>query len=108
VAAVTGDDPDDAVDPTVPVEPAGPVDPVLARRELISRWVSIAQRVGYTLFGIAVVVFFVGLIRHDFSGPVSLILELSLLFGSLLLAPAIVIGYAVRAADRADREGDWR
>jgi hypothetical protein len=83
-------------------------DPVLARRARISRWVSIAQRVGAALFVVAIVVFFVGLARGDFSGPVALVLELSLLFGSLLLAPAIVIGYAVKAADRADREGDWR
>jgi hypothetical protein len=89
-------------------EPSEPVDPVLARRALLGRWVTIAQRVGYSLFGVAVVVFFVGLARHDFSSPVSLILELSLLIGSLLLAPAIVIGYGLRAADRADREGDWR
>ena len=25
-----------------------------------------------------------------------------------LLAPAIVLGYAVKAADREDRDGDWR
>jgi 4-amino-4-deoxy-L-arabinose transferase-like glycosyltransferase len=89
-----------------PVDP--PIDPVLARRQLIGRWVSIAQRIGYALFAVAIVVFFVGLARRDFSGATALVLELSLLFGSLLLAPAIVIGYAVRAADRADREGDWR
>ena len=27
--------------------------------------------------------------------------------GSLVLAPAIVFGYAVKAADRADRDGSW-
>ena len=51
--------------------------------------------------------FFVGLVRRDFSGVVTLVLELTPLFGSLLSC-AIVIGYAVRAADRADREDDWR
>lgn len=80
----------------------------MARRLLISRWVTIAQRVGYSLFAVAVVVFFVGLARHDFTEGITLILEISLLLGSVLLAPAIVIGYAVRAADREDREGDWR
>jgi hypothetical protein len=85
-----------------------PADPVLARRALISRWTVVAQRIGYALFAVAMVVFFVGLVRRDFGGVVSLVLELTLLFGSLLLAPAIVIGYAVRAADRADRDDDWR
>jgi len=30
-----------------------------------------------------------------------------LLVGSVVLAPAIVFSYAVKAADRADRDDDW-
>ena len=31
-----------------------------------------------------------------------------LVAGSLVLAPAMVFAYAVKAAEREDREGDWR
>jgi hypothetical protein len=30
-----------------------------------------------------------------------------LIAGSVVLAPAIVFAYAVKAADRADRDNDW-
>jgi hypothetical protein len=78
-------------------------DPVRQRRAQIARLVSIGQRVGYSLFAVAVVAFGVGFAAGFTSGVVALI-TICLLIGSLVLAPAIVFGYAVKAADRDDRE----
>jgi len=47
--------------------------------------------------------FVIGLIT-DFGGWVTALVIGSLVAGSLVLAPAIVFGYAVKAAERDDRE----
>lgn len=78
-------------------------DPVLARRATIARLVSVGQRVGYALFGLAMVLFFVGLVAGYTQGLTNVIVG-CLLGGSLILAPAIVFGYAVKAAER-DEQG---
>ena len=78
-------------------------DPVRVRRAQIARLASLGQRIGYLLFGLAVVAFFVGL-ATTFSGGLVLVIELCLLIGSVFLAPAIVAGYAVKAAERDDLE----
>jgi len=79
------------------------VDPVRVRRAQIARLASLGQRIGYLLFGLAVAAFFVGL-ATTFSGGLVLAIELCLLIGSVFLAPAIVAGYAVKAAERDDLE----
>jgi predicted cation transporter len=81
-------------------------DPVLARRAQIAHWVDLGQKVGYGLFGLAVVAFLIGFVVGLEDWVVTLIVA-CLVVGSIVLAPAIVFGYAVRAADRADRDGDW-
>lgn len=78
-------------------------DPVRARRAQIARAANTAQRVGYALFGIAVVVFFVGFFA-GFTGGLVTTIVIVMVVGSVLLAPAIVAGYAVKAAEREDRE----
>ena len=40
----------------------------------------------------------------SFNGTVATIVIASMIVGSVLLAPAIVLGYAVKAAERDDRE----
>ena len=81
-------------------------DPVLARRARVATFARAGQRGGYILYGAALVVFFYGLIA-GFSGRVSAVVVTALVAGSVLLAPAIIAGYAVRAAERADRDADW-
>jgi hypothetical protein len=81
-------------------------DPVLARRARIERLVRLGKRVGYGLYAVASVAFVAGF-RVGFGGWVAAAVTVGLFGGSALLAPAIVFGYAVRAADRADREGSW-
>jgi hypothetical protein len=79
-------------------------DPVLARREQIRRFAELGQRIGYLLFGAAIVVFLAGLVL-DFTETVATLIVVCLIVGSLVLAPAIVLGYAVRAADKEDAGG---
>lgn len=78
-------------------------DPVLARRATIAKLVSIGQRLGYTLFGLSMVLFFYGLAAEYTPGLTRAIVA-CLMVGSLVLAPAIVFGYAVKAAER-DEQG---
>jgi hypothetical protein len=87
---------------TVPTRPEPGQDPVLVRRARISRLVALAQRVGYSLWLVAIVVFVVGAVT-DFRPAMVTIVVGCLAAGSALLAPSIVIGYGVKAADRADR-----
>lgn len=82
-------------------EPEG--DPVLRRREQARRAAGLAQRGGWLLYGVAMVVFVGGFVA-DFTSLTVTVVVACLVVGSLLLAPGIVLGYAVRAADRDDRE----
>lgn len=78
-------------------------DPVLDRRRRIAGLVRLGQRVGYGLFGVAIVLFVVGLVI-GFGGAVTPGIVASIVVGSIVLAPAIVFGYAVKAAEREDRQ----
>lgn len=84
-----------------PSEP--PIDPVLERRERIRSLTTTGQRVGYLLFGLAVVVFVFGLVGGFTDGLTQLITAM-IIVGSIVLAPSIVLSYAVKAADKEDRE----
>jgi hypothetical protein len=76
-------------------------DAIRARRQLIARLVALGKRVGYLLFLAAIVLFVVGAIGSFTTGLTSAIVA-CLVIGSLVLAPAIVFSYAVRAAERED------
>jgi hypothetical protein len=78
-------------------------DPVLVRRRQIARWAELGQRTGYLLFGVAIVLFVVAA-TTDLPGAIVTAIIVTMVLGSLVLAPAIVVGYGVRAADREDRE----
>jgi ABC-type transport system involved in cytochrome bd biosynthesis fused ATPase/permease subunit len=78
-------------------------DPIRQRRERIRRLVSIASRTGYALLAVAVVVFFVA-IATEFNSTMAAIIVAAFIASCVLLAPSIVLGYAVKAADREDRE----
>lgn len=78
-------------------------DPVLVQRARIARLVEVGQRVGYSLLLVAVVAFFVGL-ATEFTGLITVVVIGSLLAMTVVLAPAIVFGYAVKAAEREDRQ----
>lgn len=79
-----------------------PADPVLRRRARIAGLVVVGKRVGWACFGLAVVLFFAGL-ALGYTSAVTTAIVAALLVGSVTLAPAIVFGYAVRAAEREER-----
>jgi hypothetical protein len=76
-------------------------DPILARRAQFSTAADWGKKLGYSLFGLAMVAFFVGLFT-SFNDAWGWIMIGSLILGSVLLLPAIIIGYAVKAAYRDD------
>jgi uncharacterized membrane protein YGL010W len=80
-----------------------PTDPVLAKRARIDSLVTVGKRIGYGLYLLATVLFFVALFTEIEPWMVTVIIG-SLVVGSLVLAPAIVFGYGVKSAIRDDRE----
>ncbi len=78
-------------------------DPVRARRARIARLAAAAKRLGYLLFLAATVVLVVGL-ATTFTEALARVVVACLVVGSLVLAPAIILAYATRAAERQDRE----
>ncbi len=76
-------------------------DPILQKRAKFSAAADWGKKVGYSLFGLAMVAFFVGLFTN-FNDVWGWIVIGSLLAGSVLLLPAIIVGYAVKAAYRDD------
>jgi len=84
-------------------ESAAGGDPVRHRRGQVKRVVTIASRTGYALLAVAMVAFFMAL-ATEFNNTMATIVTVALIAASILLAPAIVVGYAVKAADRDDRQ----
>jgi hypothetical protein len=76
-------------------------DPVLARRARLARLARDGQRGGAIGFAVAVVAFVAGAVTEFTSALVTVVIA-ALVVGSVLLAPAIILGYAVRAAERED------
>jgi hypothetical protein len=79
------------------------VDPVRRRRNTAQRLARVTSRTGYALIAVAVVAFFVAL-ATDFNTTMAAIITVTLIVGCVLLAPAIILGYAVKAAEREDAE----
>jgi heme/copper-type cytochrome/quinol oxidase subunit 3 len=69
----------------------------------VAHWTRLANRAGYGLLAVAVVLFFVAL-ATGFSGTMATLVLVALVATFVLLAPSIVLGYAVKAAEREDRE----
>jgi len=78
-------------------------DPVLQRRARLAAFVKFGQRFGGTMFLVSILVFGWG-VATGWTTLVTNLVIWSLLLGSVFLAPAIILGYAVRAADDADRD----
>lgn len=81
-------------------------DPVLEKRAKVARIVNFGVRLGAGLYLLAAVLFFAALVV-GFSSAWTTLIGFCLIAGSVILAPAMVFLYAVKAADRADREGTW-
>jgi hypothetical protein len=77
-------------------------DPVRAQRRRVSHWVKRGKRVGYLLLLGACIAVAVGL-TTDLTTTITGIAAACLIAGGIVLAPSIVLGYAVNAAEREDR-----
>ncbi len=78
-------------------------DPVRERRQKIAHLNLLANRIGYLLWALAISCFVMAF-AFGFKGPLVTAVIVLLVAGSILLAPSIIIGYAVKAAERDDRE----
>lgn len=86
--------------------PHPPDDPVLARRAAIAKWTLLANRVGYLLLALSMALFVLAF-AFGFTASMAAAIVATLVVAFVLLAPSIVLGYAVKAADRADARQDW-
>lgn len=78
------------------------IDPVVARRRRVGRIASMGKRLGYGGYLVAIVVFFVG-VFVEWNTTVTTTVVVAMAIGSAFLLPAILLGYAVRSADKEDR-----
>jgi hypothetical protein len=79
-----------------------PDDPVRQRRELVARFAAMARLAGWSLFGLALVAFVIGMMT-GLDGLVVVVVIGCMALGSTLLLPAIIVGFGVTAAEREDR-----
>ena len=79
-----------------------PNDPILVKRARAAKAAALGHRIGYLGFVVAVIAFVVGAVT-EFNGAIVGIVVGSIVVGSIFLAPSIVLGYAVKAAEKEDR-----
>jgi hypothetical protein len=79
------------------------IDPVRAQRAKVAKYNLLANRIGYLFYAVSISCFVMAF-AFGFQGPLVTIVIATLIIGSILLAPSIIIGYAVKAAERDDRE----
>jgi len=78
-------------------------DPVRRRRRQVERWTLLANRIGYLVLALAMALFVIAF-AVGFSPTMATLVVACLVVSFVLLAPSIVLGYAVKAADRDDAE----
>ena len=74
-------------------------DPLLARRAQVARLSSIGRKIGYLSMLAATVVLIVGL-TTKFTAGYAMTVTVLLVGGSIILAPAILLHYAIRDTER--------
>ncbi len=79
------------------------IDPIRAKRAQIAKWTLLANRIGYLFVALAMALFFIAF-AIGFSPTMATLVIVSFVIGCVLLAPSIIVGYAVKAAERDDRE----
>jgi len=78
-------------------------DPVRRRRAQVARWTLLANRVGYLVLALSIALFVIAF-AVGFSPVMAGLVVGCLVVSFVLLAPSIVLGYAVKAAERDDVE----
>jgi hypothetical protein len=77
------------------------IDPVRARRAQIARWTLLANRVGYLVLALAIALFVVAF-AVGFSSTMATLVVVTMIVSFVLLVPSIILGYAVKAAEKDD------
>lgn len=80
-----------------------PSDPIRARRRKVERWTLLANRIGYLVLALAVALFVLAF-AFGFNATMATLIVVAMVVSFLLLAPSIVLGYGIKAADRDDAE----
>lgn len=78
-----------------------PDDPVLVRRAQVARWSALAKRAGYLTILVAMIVFVVGF-ATEFGPVITTVIVVCIALSAVLLVPALIFGYGVKAAERED------
>lgn len=83
--------------------PSDTSDPIRRRRAQVARWTLLANRIAYLVLALAVALFVVAF-AFGFSSGMATAVVVALIVSFVLLGPTIVLGYAVKAAERDDVE----
>ena len=76
---------------------------LLIRRQQASLIANIGRKIGYSIFFLSLIIFAIGL-TVEFNNLVARTLTVLLILGSIVLAPSILLHYAVRGAEREEKE----
>ncbi len=79
------------------------IDPIRVKRAQVAKWTQLANRIGYFFVALAMVLFVIAFFS-GFSPLMADLVIISFVIGCVLLAPSIIVGYAVKAAERDDSE----
>lgn len=82
-------------------------DPVLLRRAKVAKWSATAKRAGYLAILLSMIVFVIGFVT-DFGPVITSTILICLALSALLLIPALIFGYGVKAADQEDAGQPFR
>ena len=76
---------------------------LMLRRQRASLIANTGRKIGYSIFFLSLIIFAIGL-TIEFNNLVARTLTVLLILGSIVLAPSILLHYAVRGAEREERE----
>ena len=76
---------------------------LLIRRQQASLIANTGRKIGYSIFFLSLIIFAIGL-TVEFNNLVARTLTILLILGSIVLAPSILLHYAVRGAEREEKE----
>ena len=73
------------------------------RRKQASLIANTGRKIGYSIFFLSLIIFAIGF-TVEFNNLVAKTLTVLLIVGSIVLAPSILLHYAVRGAEREEKE----
>ncbi|CAI8372822.1 MAG: Uncharacterised protein [Acidimicrobiaceae bacterium] len=76
---------------------------LMLRRQQASLIANTGRKIGYSIFFLSLIIFAIGL-TVEFNNLVARTLTVLLIMGSIVLAPSILLHYAVRGAEREEKE----